>query len=100
MGLLRLLTQRQAVGSFCLTQADAWKAFDQLLLDPRVGFWDEPSAFETTFRKSSSRDQATPKLWTDDYLIAFAQAAHLTLITLDKALASRAPYALLLNDQS
>lgn len=41
------------------------------------------------WRAISARDDASHKLWTDDYLAAFAQAAGLTLVTLDSGFESR-----------
>ncbi len=51
---------------------------------------------DTTFRRLSTRDEVSPKRWTDDYLAAFAEAGSLTLVTFDRALAVRSPTSLLL----
>ena len=42
-------------------------------------------------RAISARDDKSHKLWTDDYLAAFAQASDLTLATLDRKLPGRYP---------
>ncbi len=42
------------------------------------------------------QDRPTPKIWTDVYLIAFARAAGMQLVTLDRAVLSIASEALLL----
>ncbi len=43
------------------------------------------------WRAISARDDKSHKLWTDDYLAAFAQAGDLTLATLDRKLPGRYP---------
>ena len=96
MGFLRLVTQQKVVGAGVLTQAQAWAAYDRLLLDPRITYLPEPDHLEAGFRTLTAREAASPKLWTDDYLLAFAQAAGLALFTLDRALAGRSAAAFLL----
>lgn len=39
----------------------------------------------------SARDDKSHKLWTDDYLAAFAQTSGVTLTTLDHNMATRYP---------
>ena len=51
----------------------------------------EPTYLQPVWRAISARDDRSHKLWTDDYLAAFAQAAGCTLATLDKACAQRYP---------
>jgi hypothetical protein len=47
--------------------------------------------------RNLSREKIQPtNTWTDSYLIAFAEASSLSLVTFDKALATRAPTSLLL----
>jgi hypothetical protein len=43
------------------------------------------------------QDRPASKIWTDGYLIAFARAAGMQLVTLDRAVLSIAPEALLLS---
>ncbi len=88
MGLLRLLTNRAALGAETLTQSAAWQVYEQFLLDPRVLFHSEPEGVEERFRLHSSRNEVSPKRWTDDYLLAFAETATLTFITFDRTLAA------------
>jgi hypothetical protein len=40
---------------------------------------------------SAARDDKSHKLWTDDYLAAFAQASAATLTTLDRKMPARYP---------
>ena len=85
-----------ACGPFVRTQREAWKVLEGLRSRSQFIFFDESAGLDQLFRGLSSRDQVAPKLWTDDYLAAFASAANLTLVTFDRALAARAPSAQLL----
>lgn len=89
MGLLRLLSNSAVMGDDVLTRGDAWQVVDQLRLDDRVRWLGEPTALEQAWRAISARDDNSHKLWTDDYLAAFAQTAGLTLVTLDTGFARR-----------
>jgi toxin-antitoxin system PIN domain toxin len=91
MALLRHLSNPAVLGVDAVSRRNAWGAIDQLLSDPEVTFLDEPPALESVWRALSARDDQSHKLWTDDYLAAFAQTAHLTLVTLDRSLIKRYP---------
>ena len=43
------------------------------------------------WRTISARDDRSHKLWTDDYLAAFAQVTDATLVTLDRKMSTRYP---------
>jgi uncharacterized protein len=43
------------------------------------------------WRAISAGDDRSHKLWTDDYLAAFAQTADLTLVTLERSFIKRYP---------
>jgi|SRR5450432_4155195 toxin-antitoxin system PIN domain toxin len=96
MGLLRLLANATVMGDDVLTSRGAWRAYRNILADERIGFAPEPMALEDHWRKLTSLDRPAPKLWTDAYLSAFARAAGLRLVTLDRAILAIAPEALLL----
>lgn len=96
LGLLRLLTNKSAMGAEVLTQLEAWEAFDALLADPRNQMLEEPPGFDVPFRQHTSSREAATKQWADGYLAAFAETAGLTLVTFDWALAGRTKQALLL----
>jgi uncharacterized protein len=84
LALLRHLTNPVIMGKFALSQKDAWKCYDSLCRDDRVGFLDEPPAIEDTWRQlTSSRDQRH-RVWTDGYLAAFAICSGLPLSTVDR----------------
>ncbi|WP_300343622.1 TA system VapC family ribonuclease toxin [Nesterenkonia sp.] len=91
MSLLRLLTIPAVLGEDALTRAQAWQVMDQLAADARVIWSEEPAETEAVWRTMSSRNEGSHKLWTDDYLAAFAQAGRHTLVTFDAELGRRHP---------
>lgn len=96
MSVLRLLTTASAMNGKPLRMPQAWAAYDGLFGDDRVAFVDEPSGVGDVFRKHARMNHASPKLWADAWLIAFAECAGGTVITFDQALAARASDAVLL----
>jgi predicted nucleic acid-binding protein len=88
--VLRLPTTTAVMGGDVRTMKGAWEIWDQIASDDRVGFLPEPDDLEPRLRGHSRLESASPKVWADAYLLAFAQAAGLTLVTLDHALGSRA----------
>ena len=96
MGLLRLLTNESVMGLDVLSSRDAWRAYRAILADERVQFAPEPFALEQEWRKLTAQERPKPKIWTDAYLAAFARASGMQLVTLDRAVLSIAPEALLL----
>jgi hypothetical protein len=91
MGLLRLLSNPAIMGDDAIDRSHAWRAYDQLWADERVLWADEPVELDAVWRAISARDDKSHKLWTDDYLAAFAQASDATLITLDRKVPARYP---------
>lgn len=96
MGLLRLLTNESVMRSDVLSSKDAWHIYRTILADERISFAPEPFALEPEWKKRTAQDRPTPKVWTDAYLAAFAQAGGMRLVTLDKAMLSLAEEALVL----
>lgn len=96
LGLLRLLTNQSAMGADVMTQAKAWAVYDAFLKTARAQLIGEPRGIDRLFRQHTSRNESSTKDWADAYLAAFAEAADLTLVTLDKALAKKAKGAMLL----
>jgi uncharacterized protein len=72
-------------------RSQAWRTFHQLRADERVLWADEPDELDAVWRAISARDDKSHKLWTGDYLAAFAQAGDFTLATLDTKLSRRYP---------
>ena len=95
LGLLRLMTTAATMDGKPLTLAEAWRVHDRLFEDDRVAFVHEPADVETRFREYSTAATASPKQWSDAWLLAFAKVAGGTLVTFDRALASRGAHCLL-----
>ena len=91
MGLLRLLANPAIMGEDAIERSQAWRTYDQLWADERVVWADEPVELDAVWRAISARDDKSHKLWTDDYLAAFAQASDAALITLDREVLARYP---------
>jgi toxin-antitoxin system PIN domain toxin len=91
MSLLRLLSNPAVMGHDVISRSAAWTVVDRLRADSRVLWADEPVDLEPVWRAFSARDDNSHKLWTDDYLAAFAQAGGLRLATLDTGFARRYP---------
>lgn len=85
---LRLLTNSAVLapyGNPPLTNNEAWAAYQALLSDDRIVFQGvEPPELESIWRQLACRDSASPKLWMDAYLAAFALAGGLTMVTTDR----------------
>ena len=94
MSLLRLLSNPAIMREDAVTRSDAWRVIDQLWSDDRVLWAEEPDHLEAVFRAISARSDNSHKLWTDDYLAAFAQACGASLATLDTKLKERYPSVL------
>jgi predicted nucleic acid-binding protein len=80
-----------------LRMPEAWVAYDRLYSDDRVAFVNEPHGIEAAFRKYARKNHASPKLWADAWLLAFAECADGVVVTFDKALAARAGHTILLS---
>jgi uncharacterized protein len=96
MSLLRLLTNRSALGADVLTLRQAWQAYDRFAEAWKATVLDEPQGFEGFLRQHTRRDEASPQMWADGYVVAFAAATGLRLVTFDKALAKLDPGSILL----
>ncbi len=91
MSLLRLLTNRAVLGEDVLTRVEAWAVLDRLGADAQVVFVPEPEGLEPLWRSFSARAELSHKLWTDEYLAAFALAGAMPFATLDRQVAARYP---------
>jgi uncharacterized protein len=96
LALLRLLTTKAVMGRDVKTMAGAWEIYDQCCADERIAFLAEPDRLDLRFRVLTRSRHASPKVWADAYLAAFASTAGLKLVTFDKALRSRAAECILL----
>lgn len=75
--LLRLLTTRTVLAPYRtppLSNKAAWSVYSRLRADERVTWAPEPDGLEPIWKQLAERPQASPKLWMDAYLAAFAMA--------------------------
>ncbi len=91
MSLLRLISNPAIMGEDVVTRSEAWRIIDQLWSDNRVLWAEEPDHLDAVFRAISAQNDNSHKVWTDDYLAAFAQAGGASLATLDTKLKGRYP---------
>lgn len=86
---LRLLTHAAVLapyGNPPLTNRQAWHAYEALLADDRIVFRaDEPAGLDVRWKQFALRGTASPKLWMDAYLAAYALAGGHRLVTTDVA---------------
>lgn len=87
--LLRLMTHATVLGAYGnkpLTNLQAWNAYQAFLQDGRIAFAaHEPPGLENQWKRLAARKSASPKLWMDAYLAAFALAGGYRLISNDRA---------------
>lgn len=87
--LLRLLTNASVLrpyGNPPLTNGEAWSAYEAFLADDRIALQaDEPAGVEPLWKALAARKTASPKLWMDAYLAAFALAGRYSMVTTDAA---------------
>jgi toxin-antitoxin system PIN domain toxin len=98
LGFLRLLTAEAVMGDDVLKQPEAWTVYDRWLEDERVSLLEEPPGIERRFRTLTRLKSASPKVWADAYLAAFAETAQVTLVTFDRALRNKAKPMILLEE--
>lgn len=84
LGLLRLLTNAQVMGSSRRKPARAWEHYGRLLSQSPVGFLTEPEGLDPVLQQLSEGRGPSPALWTAAYLGAFAIAADLRFATFDR----------------
>jgi uncharacterized protein len=76
-------TVHKAYGSAKKTNRDALDMLDALNALPQVAWREEAPGVYDLWRKLARLDSASPKVWTDAYLAAFALAGGMQLVTLD-----------------
>jgi toxin-antitoxin system PIN domain toxin len=86
---LRLLTKASVLspyGNPPLTNRRAWAIYRELIADDRIFLRvDEPAGLEAHWVRFAARDSASPKVWMDAYLAAFALAGGYRMVTTDTA---------------
>ncbi|MEM0967469.1 MAG: TA system VapC family ribonuclease toxin [Verrucomicrobiota bacterium] len=86
--LMRLLTTRAVLlpyGIDPLSNKESWEIVDSFLTDDRISMANEPSGIDERWKLWATPDTASPKLWMDAWLAAFAHQSGFQLVTLDKA---------------
>ncbi|HWB31773.1 MAG TPA: TA system VapC family ribonuclease toxin [Acidobacteriaceae bacterium] len=96
LSLLRLLTTESVAKHETLTQVQAWAIYDGWLEKGGALFLEEPFSMETELRFYADRKTPSPREWADSYLIAFAAAASIPLVTFDRGLSQRYARSILL----
>lgn len=84
LGALRLLCNAQVMGPDVLRPKAAVEALEVLEADERVVLLHEPDGMDAVLRKLVKARAATPNLWSDAYLAAFASVAGLKMVTFDR----------------
>jgi toxin-antitoxin system PIN domain toxin len=85
---LRLLTTSAVVAPYgipALSNKSAWAVYDGFLADDRISWANEPRGLDSHWKRFAMGTKASPKLWMDAYLAAFALAGRHQLVTTDKA---------------
>ena len=72
------------MGDEVLSQAGAWRLYDDWMLEGGASYIEEPPTVEAVFRSFTQTRNVAPKDWTDSYLAAFASASDLQLVTFDR----------------
>jgi toxin-antitoxin system PIN domain toxin len=97
---LRLLTNAAVlspIGNPPLTNRQAWSVYEELLSDDRIEIeYREPPELDIHWLPYTLRDTASPKLWMDAYLAAFARAGGYRFVTTDRAFSQFAGLDLIL----
>lgn len=83
---LRLITTsavQKSSGSPSFTNSDAIATLEFWLSNPRVTTIDEPSGSRALWLQLADRSTASPKVWMNAYLAAFAISGNLRFVTFD-----------------
>lgn len=90
-------TLLKAYGAQGLTNRDALLALSALQALPQVCERDEPPGMLLLWHRLAAHDSASPKVWMDAYLGAFAIGSSLCMVTLDRDFKNFVPQGLDLN---
>lgn len=86
-GFLRIATNPKAMGNDSLSLPAAWRAYDAMLEDSMISYFEESAEVELHWRRFTGNEACSHKVWTDAFLAAFAIAEGLTLVTIDRGFA-------------
>lgn len=90
-------TLLKAYGAEGLTNHDALLALSALQALPQVCEREEPPGTLLLWHRLAAHDTASPKVWMDAYLAAFAISGGLRMVTLDRDFKNFVPQGLDLN---
>jgi len=85
---LRLLTTEAVLSLYgipALSNKAAWSVYSGFQANERISWAGEEKGLELQWKKWAAGSKASPKLWMDAYLAAFAMTGHHQLVTTDKA---------------
>jgi toxin-antitoxin system PIN domain toxin len=88
LAVLRLLCNRTVMGPDVQRPVEAWRALRSLQLDERFVFAPEPENMDVNLRAMVEGREATPNVWSDAYLAAFALSEGLSLVSFDGGMKS------------
>ena len=94
---LRLITSPRLLahyGAEGMTNRHALAALAGLKARPGVQFWNEPPSTAALWHRLAACDTASPKVWMDAYLAAFAITGNMRLLTLDQDFKNYEKYGL------
>lgn len=77
-----------------ITNEDAIRLLNEWQSGPNVTFVEEPSGTRELWLRLADRNTASPKLWMDAYLAAFAISGEFRFVTNDKAFRQFEPHGL------
>lgn len=86
-GFLRLLTAARFFGPDVSTNLEAIQHYNELRGHDRIAFAIEPQNLLPKWFEFSGVRTASPKIWMDAYLAAFAVLSDMTFVTFDKGFA-------------
>lgn len=89
VSLLRLLTTEAILKQDTQTNSEALSVWNALAKHPRCEFiFNEPSTLESLWSGLAGSNKASPKVWMDAFLAAFAMGHGLRLVTFDRGFES------------
>ena len=84
---LRLLTTKAVLAPYGispLSNRAAWSVFEGMLAHDHISWIAEPKGLDAVWKQLGGGTKASPKLWMDAYLAAFAMVGGHQLVTTDK----------------
>lgn len=90
-------TLLKAYGAPSLTNRDALFALAALMALPQVHEMDEPPGTFALWQRLAALESASPKVWMDAYLAAFAISGGLRMVSLDQDFRKFVPDGLMLD---